>query len=133
MLHLDSEYRHRYQEYYLATGDVVDSRKYNWRSCEWERVIKIITYIRNQKFIFSCENKPNFKFFMNFRWAGKQAIGNNKFKDIKIWTVGYSDGINCYLEDYDFKLGVKLKEYVTSLSDFKGHIHPRIINLGIIN
>lgn len=132
MIHLDSEYRNKYQLFHLATGEVVDSRKINWRQTEWEKVIRIDTSIRNTFNSVSCQNKPNFKFFMNFRWAGREAISYKKYKDIRIWTVGWSDGINCFLEDYDFKMGNKIKIYVMKLNSLKSHIHPRIINLGII-
>ena len=132
MLHLDSIYRNRYQEYILTTGEIADSRKTNWRLTEWEKVIGIKTHIRNNVFSDDCIQKPSFKCFLNFRWGGKEAIGHKKYKDIKIWTVGWTDGIICYLNDYDFKLGIKLKEYTMKLNQIKSHIHPRIINLGIL-
>ena len=132
MLSLDNTYRKRYQEYLLATGEVANSRKINWRQVEWEKVIGIKTYIRDNCFYVTCQNQPEFKFFMNFRWAGREVIAKDKFKQIQIWTVGWSDGVKCFLEDYDFKLGIKIKDYVLPLRELKGHIHPRIINLGII-
>src|SRR6056297_719670 len=132
MLHLDNIYRKRYQEYVLSTGEIADSRKINWRHVEWEKVISIRTYLRGNMFEVSCFHKPDFKFFMNFRWAGREALGNKKYKELKIWTVGYSDGSICYLTDYDFKMGNFIKEYKMSLRELKGHIHPRIINLGIV-
>ncbi len=130
-MHLDSIYKNRYQEYHLTTGEIADSRSTNWRQVEWEKVIQIDTFIRNQKFSVLCNNST-FKFFLNFRWAGRDVYELNKHREIKIWTVGWSDGNLCYLEDYDFKVGVKIKDYVLLLSEIKGHIHPRIINLGII-
>jgi hypothetical protein len=132
MLHLDSEYRKKFQLYHLATGEIADSRKVNWRQVEWEKVIQIDTKIRNNINVVFCKDKPNFKFFLNFRWAGREALGNKKYKEIRIWTVGWSDGKMCYLEDYDFKMGYKIKSYVDPLSNYKGHIHPRIINLGLL-
>ena len=135
MIHLDSIYRNRYQEYYLCTQEVADSRKINWRQVEWEKVISIKTYIHGRVHTITCQN-PNFKFFLNFRWGGAEPYYQNGsfkgYKPIKIWCSGWSDGKVCYLQDYDFKTGFKLKEYTSSLSEFKGHIHPRIINLGIL-
>lgn len=132
MIHLDDIYRKRFQFYYLTTGEVADSRRTNWRQVDWEKVISIETCIRGNKFIISCNDKPTFKFFLNFRWAGQESIAPNKYREIRIWTVGWSDGDTCYLTDYDFKMGNQVKEYTMKLSELKSHIHPRIINLGII-
>jgi len=128
-LHLDAEYRRRWQEYHLADGRVMDSRQINWRNVEWEKVVKIVTHIEGQSYAVDAR-ESTFLFFMNFRWGGSEPIYKlGKFagrKAIKIWTVGWTDGTRCYLADLDFYTGALVKKYVEPLKKFIQHIHPRV-------
>ena len=128
-MHLDSEYRRRWQEYHTADGKVFDSRIVNWRQVEWEKVVKVDTYMNSKKHSVSCQD-PRFKYFMCFRWGGQKPVYKNgvyeKHEPIKIWTTGWTDGNTCYLKDVDFFTGDLIKNYVAPLETFKGHIHPRI-------
>ena len=138
--HLDKEYRARWQLYHLTDGRVYDSRKTNWRLIEWEKVIKVETYIRNQKHVVDCFGKTNFRGMMCFRWAGgtsykktirengkvKLVKGNQPYRKVNLWTVGWTDGVNCYLSDIDRTTGYKLNNYVAPVKQFSGHIHPRL-------
>jgi len=128
-LHLDSEYRRRWQEYHTADGKVFDSRIVNWRNVEWEKVIQIDTYMNSHKHSVNC-NDPRFRFFMCFRWGGQEPIYKHgiyeKHRKVKIWTIGWTDGIECYLKDICFYTGKFIKDYVAPLQEFKMHIHPRI-------
>lgn len=131
-LHLDRQYRDRFQEYVLFDGKTINSRDTNWRSVEWEKVIKIVTRIRDATHEVLC-NGSSFVSFMNFRWAGQHAVYNSNgkfegYRPIRTWTVGWTDGTKCYLKDIDFKTGNLLKEYVAPLKGFKAHIHPRVQN-----
>lgn len=126
-LALDSEYRDRYQLYHTADGKVFDSRVINWRQVDWEKVVKIETFIRDQRHEVTCKD-PRFAFFMVFRWAGQEWV-NGKRIPVNVWTQGWSDGTKCYLMDIDFKLGVKTAEYTAPLSKFEAHIHPRVQRL----
>lgn len=133
VLHLDSEYRRRYQEYHLADGTVKDSREINWRQVDWEKVVKIITYMNGNKHVSKC-NDPYFKFFMCFRWGGREAQYNAKKEyightKINLWTTGWTDGKTCFLMDIDFYTGKCVKEYKAPLKMFKSHIHPRVKSL----
>lgn len=130
MKHLDAEYRRRFQEYHLNDGTKFDSREINWRDVKWEKVKKIVTNINKQIHVMET-NDPNFKCFMCFRWAGREAIYDDDknflhHKPINIWTTGYTDGKTCFLTDIDFFTGNKLKEYTTPFKELKAHIHPRI-------
>jgi len=129
-LHLDSEYRRRWEEYHTLDGKVFDSRKVNWREINWERVIKLVASIEGHKHELKVAGKPSFRFFMRFRWGGQEAqyrrseyIGH---KTINIWTIGWSDGVNCFLKDIDFYTGRPLKEYKAPITQLKQHIHPRV-------
>jgi len=131
--HLDSEYRRRWEEYHLADGKVLNSYNINWRQVEWEKVIKLVASIEVQRYEITLAEKTNFKFFMRFRWGGQEAQFDKQghfsgYKPINIWTVGWSDGINCYLRDINFYDGKFIKEYQAPLTNFKQHIHPRIKN-----
>lgn len=135
-LALDSEYRRRWQEYHLKNGMIMDSRVINWRNVEWDKVVTIKTFINNHVHVVKSDN-PNFKFFMCFRWGG-QKLSNDKDKEgkfkkkydpIHIWTMGWSDGKNCFLIDIDFFTGNFIKEYTTNIKEFKNHIHPKIKDL----
>lgn len=130
MRHLDSEYRDRWEEFYLKDGTVEDSRLKNWRDVAWNDVIKITVYIKNCVHTVNSIG-PGFKAFMNFRWGGMEAIFDEEGKylehrAIKIWTVGWTDGEKCFLKDIDFYTGVLIKNYVTSLEQFKMHLHPDV-------
>lgn len=128
-LHLDSEYRRRWQEYHLADGRTFDSRQVNWRQVDWEKVVKIETYMNNQRHTVDCQD-PRFRFFLCFRWGGQEPVYKNgkfkKYKPIKIWTTGWTDGVTAFLKDVDFYTGNLIKTYKTPLSEFKTHIHPRV-------
>lgn len=128
-LHLDSEYRNRWQEYYTADGKKFDSRYTNWRQVDWEKVVKVVTNLNGKVYQSTCSNS-NFLFFLCFRWAGF-SWKNNKKVPIRLWTVGWSDGKNAFLEDYDFKTGEIEKKYTAPLSEFKKHIHPRVLRTSL--
>jgi hypothetical protein len=123
--HLDSEYRHRWQEYHTGDGKLFDSRKVYWRQVDWERVVKIVTYLNGRVHSTDCSN-PNFLFFLCFRWGGHTWNGSTKVP-IKLWTVGWSDGEKAFLNDYDFKTGEQVKKYVAPSKNFYHHIHPRVL------
>lgn len=125
-LHLDSEYRDRYQEYYLSDGSVFSSRLVNWRQIEWEKVIAIKTFVRNKTFFTHCKH-PDFRFFVVYRWGGDEWKDGQKVK-IKQWAVGWSNGENCFMTDIDFKSGEIVRQYVVKVEDIKAHIHPRVAN-----
>lgn len=128
-LHLDSEYRNRWEKFYLDDGIIEDSRLKNWRDVSWKKVIKISTHILGNVCEVDNSNK-NFLAFMNFRWGGKEAMfDKGKFighKNIKIWTIGWTDGKNCFLKDVSFFTGELIKEYKEPLSVFINHLHPDI-------
>lgn len=130
-LHLDSEYRNRWETYHLFDGSTFDSRIINWRQVEWEKVIQVTANVVGRQHTVNMAGKPNFRFFMRFRWGGQEAQydSDKKYighKQINIWTIGWSDGEKCYLRDIDFYDGKHIKDYVSPLSMFTQHIHPRV-------
>jgi hypothetical protein len=129
-LHLDSEYRDRWEEFYLFDGTVEDSRLKNWREVAWDKVVCIEAHLLEHVHVVNCSGLC-FRTFMNFRWGGQEAIfdDNGKYlehKAIKIWTIGWTDGENCFLKDIDFYTGKQIKDYVAPLSQFTGHLHPAV-------
>jgi hypothetical protein len=132
-LHLDSEYRNRWIEFYLADGTVEDSRLKNWRHVAWRQVVSITAYLQGHSYSVDCEGL-GFKTFMNFRWGGQEArydeLGRyTGIKPIGIWTIGWTDGKDCFLKDIDFYTGQFIKDYKTPLSQFKTHLHPDVIEV----
>lgn len=129
MRHLDSEYRNRWIIFHLEDGTTEDSRLKNWRDVEWQDVIGLEVFLLGHTYYVNY-NGPGFKAFMNFRWGGQEAVyEDSKYvghKTIKIWTVGWTDGEECFLRDIDFYTGKLLKTYRTSLAQFKEHLHPNI-------
>jgi len=123
-LHTDDIYRQRWQEYHLADGRVEDSRRINWRLVEWDRVVQIVTNIRDRKYLTHCRH-PDFKFFLAFRWAGHRWVDGAK-RQIREWAVGWSNGERCWLTDIDFKTGEIVRQYVVPVSEVERHIHPRV-------
>jgi hypothetical protein len=119
-LHLDSEYRDRWIEFHLLDGTIEDSRLKNWREVDWNRVVQITVHMLNHVHVIRNSGK-GFLTFMNFRWGGFAG-----HVPIKIWSVGWTDGENCFLKDISFYNGELLKEYITPLSMFKGHLHPDV-------
>lgn len=129
-LHLDSEYRNRWVEFHLVDGTREDSRLKNWRQVAWDQVICLSTHLLGYVYTVHCTDKE-FKAFMNFRWGGREPTYNDKgqyvkHRDIKIWTIGWTDGKKCFLKDIDFYTGKLIKDYIAPLSQFKGHIHPAV-------
>lgn len=130
-LHLDSEYRRRWEEYHLVDGSIFNSCDINWRQVEWEKVVKIVISVEGQRHEMTPRGKANFKYFMRFRWGGQEAQFDKQghfsgHRQINIWTIGWTDGKTCYLQDIDFYNGRLLKEYQAPLISFKKHIHPRV-------
>ena len=128
-LALDSEYSRRWELFYLADGSIKDSRLLNWRQVEWDKVVKIEVYIRDQKHVVTCGD-PRFKFFLNFREKTllniPQPDGSYKKEVHNSWVVGWTDGTICYLKDIDFQRGNLVREYKYPLQSIPGHIHPRV-------
>jgi len=128
--HLDSEYRNRWIEFYLANGTVEDSRLKNWRQVAWDQVVFLSAYLLNYVHTVDCKGS-GFKAFMNFRWGGREALYDSSGKytshrPIKIWTIGWTDGENCFLKDIDFYTGKLIKKYIVPLKQFAHHLHPAI-------
>lgn len=128
-LHLDSEYRNRYIEFHLSDGTVDDSRHKNWREVDWEKVTKLVARLNGHEHVID-NNQDGFKFFMNFRWGGLDhdlVDGKLVPRKIHIWTIGWTDGETCYLQDIDFFTGKKVNYYKEKLKIFEGHIHPQFV------
>ena len=131
MKHLDSMYRNRYEEFHLDDGTVIDSREINWRDVEWNRVKRILVRMNGHDNEFLSKDKPGFKGFMNFRWGGQIAQYNEQkeyigHKEVKVWTVGWTDGEKHYLTDIDFHSGEKIAEYEAPYAEYINHVHPSI-------
>lgn len=122
--HLDSQYRNRWQEYHLASGKVEDSRQVYWRHVDWSQVVQVTTRIDGKTYITHCKH-PDFKFFVVYRWGGHEWIQNKK-KPIKEWAVGWSNGVNCFMTDIDFKTGQIKNQYVVPVGQVANHLHPKI-------
>lgn len=129
-LHLDSEYKNRWEEFYLANGTIEDSRLKNWRDVAWNEVVKIVAYVHGHAYKVDCLG-PGFKAFMNFRWLGMEAqydehrkyIGHKK---VNIWTIGWTDGVTCFQKNIDFKTGLFIDERESPIAEFIGHVHPAV-------
>lgn len=116
-------------------GQVADSRNVNWRQVEWERVVKVVTYMNGQVHPMPISD-PRHRFFMVFRWGGQEAqYKNGKYaghRAIKIWTQGWTDGAICHLQDIDFYTGDLIKKYDEPITKFLGHVHPRVKQQGML-
>jgi hypothetical protein len=134
-LHLDSEYRNRWEEFHLADGTIMDSRQINWREVAWDQVVKITAHLRGN--VYEVDNSgPGFRAFMNFRWAGMEAQydKNKKYmghKKINSWVIGWTDGVLCFQKNIDFKTGLLIEECRSPIQQFIGHIHPAVKHLFI--
>ena len=129
-MHLDSEYRNRWVEFHLADGLIEDSRLKNWRQVAWEQVIRIVVHMVGGVYQVDCKGH-GFRAFLNFRWGEREATfdKNGKYtghREIKIWTIGWTDGQRCFLKEIDFYTGEYIKGYIAPLSQFMSHIHPSV-------
>ena len=128
-LHLDLEYRNRWIEFHLADGTIEDSRLKNWRHVAWRQVVRLVAHLCNHIHIIECAD-PRFLTFMNFRWGGSEVICDDRKyigrRPIRIWTIGWTDGLQCFLKDIDFGTGQVIKDYVVPLNQFAEHIHPDV-------
>ena len=116
-------YRNRWQEYH--TKDCIyDSREMYWRQIEWEKVEKIVTVLAGKTYILKNDN-PDFRFFVIYRFRGHEFVGKKK-KAIIEWAVGWSNGKECFMTDYDVITGASLRQYIISIEKVKNHIHPRV-------
>jgi len=122
--YLDCIYRNRWQGYHLANGAVADSRQVYWRNVDWPQVIQVTTHINGKTYATHCK-QPDFKFFIVYRWGGHEWQDSKKIK-IQEWAVGWSNGVNCFMTDIDFKTGAMKKQYVVPVEKVKNHIHPKV-------
>ena len=125
--HLDSEFRNSWQEFTLKDGIVLDSRQINWRDVAWDRVVKIVVKIKGKVHKFDFTEEEGFIGYMNLRWGGQEWINGVK-KKIDVWTVGWTDGVTCFLNDIQFKTGEFIKSYTMPIKELRQHIHPAILN-----
>lgn len=128
--HLDSEYRNKWEEFVLEDGTVENSRLKNWRDVAWEKVVKIRAHLGDYTYV-SDNSGQGFLAFMNFRWGGSNPAYNSKGEytghiPLDIWTIGWTDGKNCFLMDLDVPTGKLLKNYVAPLFQFVSHVHPNV-------
>ena len=114
----------RYIKFYLANGMVEDSRLKNWKQVAWDQVIQITARLAGHTYTINCKG-PGFKTFMNFKWGGQEFI-DGKYRTIKTWTIGWTDGRLCFLKDIDFRTGNLMRDYIALLSQFKNHLHPAV-------
>lgn len=123
-----SEYKDRWEEFYVQSGEFYDSREVNWRDVPWDKVVKVRVRILDK--VHDFDNKElDFKFFINFRRGGKTSTKTRIETDINIWTVGWTDGCTCFLKDIDFYTGEIVGEYTVPLDRCKPHIHPAVAGL----
>ncbi|MFA5692898.1 MAG: hypothetical protein WC907_04710 [Acholeplasmataceae bacterium] len=118
---LDNVYRNRYQEYYFADGVVADSREKYWRLLEWDRVVAVVTYIREKKYLTHCKHS-DFKFFVVYRWGGQEWREGTRHK-VQEWAVGWSNGELSFMTDIHFKTGEIVRQYVVPNTEIAGLIH----------
>ncbi len=129
-LHLDNEYRRRWELFYLEDGTIKDSREINWRDVEWDKVVKVTIFMEGKE--YSVKKKGlRFKGFMNFRVGGKIAQYDEKgkykgHKNIHEWVIGIIKGKSCSLMYIDFYTGNLIKETTEEISNLKNHIHPKL-------
>lgn len=136
-LSLDNTYRKHYQLFHLNNGTVIDSREKNWREVEWEKLDKLEIIMKGHQYEITKEGKDNFKGFVTFRSAGfinktvnyKTGKVIEPGKRIHTWTIGWTDGIKCFLKEINFFTKKLINEYECRLDEAMGHIHPRL-NLG---
>lgn len=128
-LHLDSEYKRRWQEFHMADGTILDSRQINWRNVEWEKVVKLTVNMEGQYYEVGMEGKAGFVCFINFRCGGQEIIrkpdGKEERRRIHTWVIGWTNGNECFLQEIDFYRGGLVRRYVDNVKNLKSHIHPR--------
>lgn len=131
-LPLDSEYRRRWEKYFLEDGTILDSREVNWRNVQnWDEVARIIAHVQNEAHEFDFRDQPGFVGYMRFRWHGKIAQFDEDghftgHKDVHEWAYGWTDGSTAHMTDIDFRTGKRVREYTMPLEEIRGHIHPAI-------
>ena len=124
-LHLDSEYSNHYCLFILNNGQIEDSRIKNWRHVQWEKLDQIVVRIKGHELVVNKHPRDH-KFFLFFRQVGWKNNVNGEKEQIRLWTVGATDGVRAFLYDVDFHYGTLKSAYDTTLESCNGHIHPRI-------
>lgn len=131
-LHLDNEYRKRYEQYIMLDGTIYDSREINWRDIpDWNNVERIKIYNRDKVWEINHLLEPNFKGYVRLRNGGQLAQFNAQGqpmqpKIIQEWCFGWTDGIKVYLKVIDFKTGEELPPEIRDYDGTINHIHPSL-------
>ena len=135
-LHLDSEYRNRY-EIYHTPNKIYDSRECNWRNVPWDEVTKIQVKLRYTEFELDKPETDTFKGFIRWRnhivqgrirmtkdnVIDEQTFSKNKKEE---WCIGWTDGENCFMTIFDFKTGELLGKEIIPLDQHRGSIHSSL-------
>lgn len=130
-LHLDSEYRRRWEEYVMKDGTIFNSKDINWRDVKnWNNLKEIKAHLKGNNYVITSD-KPNFKHFVRLRNGGivktwneiKQQFDSNVIHE---WCLGWTDGEKVYFDVIDFFTGNKVNEEVRLYTDCLNHMHPEV-------
>lgn len=114
----DSSNRNSYLLFHLTNGLILSSRDINFQDVELEKIKKIEARFKYNKYELVKDLLPSsFLEFVHFRSYGyyydifkNSTEGENR--PIHTWTLGWTDGTNEYLDEFDFKTGNHMRRYV---------------------
>lgn len=116
-MHLDSEYRRRW-ELYHTKHKVYDSRITNYKEISG-KAIKIEAHVEHQTYTVDTKH-PGCKGLIRWRWGGWDWVDGKKVI-INIWCIGWYNSKTCYMKEIQFSDGsMQEKEY--PLQEFKVHL-----------
>ena len=115
----DASNRNCYMLFHLDSGITLSSRDINFQDVELSKVKKIEMFFKYNAYALDKTLLPSsFLEFVHFRSGGQQYVvwGNGsdgEMRQIMTWTLGWTDGTNEYLDEFEFKTGKHLRRYVT--------------------
>src|SRR5438128_270341 len=132
----DRDEARQWMTFHLADGRTLHSRQVNWRNVPLADVVEVQFHLKGQEWGLRREDCPSTLLeFIVFRTAGMtrrtlahplEAHPVVELVPFNSWTFGWTDGLTEYLDEFDWKSGLRLRRYTLPRDYVRHptHFHP---------
>lgn len=134
----DEKNKHNHILFHLSNGLIISSRESHFHMVPLDEIVAIDFVFKYSTYRLDKNTLPNtFKEFVHFRSKGNELVLNEKYnlvesREINTWTLGWTDWVNEYLDEYDIKTGQHKQRYTLPRDHTKNpsHFHPQANKIG---
>jgi len=131
-VYTDEKNRYNHILFHLKNGITISSRERHFHTVPLDGIVSIDLVFKYATFRLDKTYLPKeFKEFVQFRSKGNEMIMNEKYniiegREINTWSLGWTDGINEYLDEYDIKTSTHKQRKVIPRDPIQNpsHFHP---------